>query len=133
MIEKRWLRSIHTSEGKLVTARPHEATFNGRHNCCKSKTLVVLYHRKQKISETTGLTLRELSLASGVSYAYLKSRLAKWVEWKYLVRKMTDGINRPVYSYLIGERGEHFVEDRIPRERLVEYVAEIRINNLGRK
>jgi hypothetical protein len=46
---------------------------------------------------------------------------------------MTDGINRPVYSYLIGERGEHFVEDRIPRERLVEYVAEIRINNLGRK
>jgi hypothetical protein len=61
MIEKRWSRSIHTSEGKLVTARPHEATFNGSHNSCKSKALIVLYHRKQKISETTGLTQIKVS------------------------------------------------------------------------
>jgi hypothetical protein len=46
---------------------------------------------------------------------------------------MTFGINRPVYSYLIGERGEHFIEVRIPRERLAEYIAEIRANRIEGK
>jgi hypothetical protein len=128
-----WKHIIHTKNGKAVIARPHEATFKGCHNSSKSKALIILYHRKHKLLQTTGLTLKELSIASGSSYAYLKSRLAKWVEWKYITRKITVGTNRPVYSYSIVERGEHFVEDRIPKDRLAEYIEEIRTNKLGGK
>lgn len=126
MIIKQWMRPIHTKEGKLVIARPHEATFNGRHNACKSKALIVLYHRKYKLHQSTGLTLKELSRASGVSYSYLKSRLGKWVSWGYLLRKITNGTNRPVYSYSIGKRGRHFVEDRIPKDILSQYIEDIK-------
>jgi hypothetical protein len=122
-----WMpRPIHTKEGKLVIARPHEATFNGRHNACKSKALIVLYHRKYKLHQATGLTLKELSQASGVSYSYLKSRLAKWVEWDYLHRKIGESNGGPVYFYTISKRGKHFIEDRIPRDILSRYIEDIK-------
>ena len=125
-IPNNWERLIHTKDGKLVIARPHEATFNGCHNACKSKALITLYHWKKKLRATTGLSLKELAESSGVTYNYLGSRVAKWVEWGYLNRKVKMGGNRPVYCYYIAERGIQFVEYRIPRERLQDYIDEIR-------
>jgi hypothetical protein len=58
------------------------------------------------------------------------SRVGKWVAWDYLVRKIKQGMNRPVYSYSIAKRGEHFIEDRIPRERLKDYLEEIRASRV---
>ncbi|MFC2022043.1 hypothetical protein ACFLTR_02360 [Chloroflexota bacterium] len=90
------------------------------------RPLIVLYHRINRLAASTGLSLKELSEQSGVKYSYLESRLAKWVKWEYIIRKVKQGDNRPVYCYSIASRGIHFVEDRIPRDRLQDYIAEIR-------
>jgi hypothetical protein len=119
-----WERLIH-KDGKLIIARPHEATFKGKHNACKSKVLIVLYHRKYRLVDNTGLSLKELADASGVKYFYLETRLSKWVEWGYVIRKIKMGGNRPVYCYLIAKRGQQFVERRIPKNRLQDYIVEI--------
>lgn len=113
-----------TKSGKPVMARPHEATFRGIHNASKSKALIVLYRRNQL--GQAALSLAELAESSGVKYSYLESRLAKWVKWDYLIRKVKQGNNRPVYCYSIAARGIHFVEKRIPKKRLLDYKAEIR-------
>jgi hypothetical protein len=103
--------------------RPVIATFHGKHNECKSKALIILLDRKGKAQG--GLTLKQLALASNVSYEYLKSRLGKWHEWQYVRRYITHGRNRPVYSYSIAARGERFVQMRIPTQVLDTYISEL--------
>jgi hypothetical protein len=125
MIGYRWLKPVHTRDGRTVIARPHEATFNGLHNSAKARTLIVLYHLKHKLSDTRGLTLKQLAITSGVSYSTLKSSLGDWYMWKYVKRRVIEGTTRPMFSYVIGQRGEHFVENRIPRNRLQDYITEI--------
>lgn len=125
MIDYRWLKPVHTRDGRTVIARPHEATFNGKHNSAKARTLIVLYHLKHKLSDTRGLTLKQLAITSGVSYSTLKSSLGDWCMWKYVKRRVIEGTTRPMFSYVIGQRGEHFVENRIPRNRLQDYITEI--------
>lgn len=104
----------------------HIATFNGRHNSNISKTLIVLYSRKQR-GITAGLSAKELHLATGVSYDNLRAKLTKWYNWRYLDRRAVgvDG-GRPHYVYTIAERGIHFVEDRIPLDRYNDYITEIK-------
>lgn len=116
-------RLKYTKNGKTVIARPHEATFKGRHNACKSKVLIVLYKIR---GYPKGLSLSELARDTGVKYSYLESRLGKWVQWDYIDRKIKQGDNRPVYCYYISARGIHFVEKRIPKKRRLDYEAEIR-------
>ncbi len=111
---------------KLIRWGPHEATFNGIHNASKSKVLITLYHHRHKLGNNGGLSLRELSIYSGVPYSYLESRLGKWAKWKYVLRKVKMGGNRPVFCYEIAARGEKFVEIRIPADRREDYVKEIR-------
>ncbi len=120
MKNQQWMRPIHTKEGKLVIAHPHEATFNGRHNAVKAKTLIILYQLKDK-----ALSLAELVEATGESYNYLGSRIGKWVEWKYLKREIKMGANKPVFCYSLAVRGKRFVRYRLPLKRKLEYLAEI--------
>lgn len=122
----RWRKQVHTKDGEVVVATPHEATFKGKHNACKAKTLIVLYHRKNKLNHKTGLSITELTDATGVSYNYLGSRLAYWHRWGYILRHIKQGNTRPVYSYSIALRGSHFVEDRIPPDRRRDYIIDIR-------
>lgn len=126
MANYRWLKPVHTRDGRTILARPHEATFNGRHNLAKSKTLIVLYHLKHKLADTRGLTLKQLSIQSGVSYNTLKSSLGDWFLWKYVKRRAIEGSTRPKFAYTIGRRGEHFIENRLPKNRLQDYISEIR-------
>ena len=107
--------------------RPVIATFKGKHNEAKSKALIMLLDSKQK--DQGGLTLKQLATVSGVSYEYLKSRLGKWHEWKYVRRHITKGRNRPVYSYLIAIRGERFVQTIIPPYVLARYIEELKEYN----
>jgi hypothetical protein len=100
------------------------ATFRGKHNEAKSKVLITLLDSKEK--GYGGLTLKEIARESSVSYEYLKSRLGKWYQWKYITRHVTNGSTRPVYSYSIAVRGEAFVNTRIPPEVLYRYTADLR-------
>lgn len=97
------------------------ATFRGKHNEAKSKALITLLDRKEQGDGS--LTLRELARVSLVSYNYLKSRLGKWYQWKYITRRIANGKNRPVYTYSIAVRGEVFVKTRIPPILLARYRA----------
>jgi len=104
--------------------KPVIATFRGKHNEAKSKALITLLDRKER--GYGSLTLRELARESSVSYEYLKSRLGKWYQWKYVTRRVTDGSTRPVYSYSITVRGESFVKTRIPPGVLAIYISELK-------
>jgi predicted ArsR family transcriptional regulator len=107
--------------------RPHTATFNGSHNASKTKALVVLYHRKHTLRLNTGLSSLQLHQQSGVSYDTLRSHLKRWVEYRYLARRPADSHRgRPVYYYTIAARGEHFIQDIVPRDVLDRYVKEIK-------
>ncbi len=113
-------------DGRTIVARVHIASFSGRHNMCKSKTLIALYKHKFEMQQSSGLSLRELARSSGVSYMFLKSRLGIWTRWKYIIRKVRDDGNRPVYCYTISERGINFYENVIPPDKREQYIAEIK-------
>jgi hypothetical protein len=57
-------------------------TFRGRHNAVKSKCLIVLYNRK--FNGERGLTLSELTRATGSNYKSLSVLLKRWVGWRYV-------------------------------------------------
>lgn len=114
-------------DGKVIISKSHIATFNGVHNASKAKVFIVLYHLKYKLGLNTGLNVLDLYLQSGVNYDYLRSKLGKWYEWGFLSRRPVDsGKGRAVYTYMIAKRGEHFIEDIVPRDILNQYVAEIK-------
>jgi predicted ArsR family transcriptional regulator len=102
-----------------------KATFNGRHNKQKSKLLIVLYDRLKNLKKRGGLRIRELAGASGVSYDYLRARLTLLYGWGYIHRRIIKKYNRPIYRYTITKKGIRFVEKRIPKDKLQEYIREI--------
>jgi hypothetical protein len=120
-------RFIDTKDGRKILARPHVATFRGKHNASKSKVFIVLYSRQYQQPHSPGLTLPELATYSGVSYSYIKTRLAKWCLWGYLKREKCVSSTRKqtVYTYVIADRGRHFVLDRIPKAIGARFVTEI--------
>lgn len=120
-------RIIRNKSGELIQARPHFATFNEKHNACRSKVYIILYHRKFRQFIDTGLTLKEIALLSTVDYFYIKAKIGKWVSWGFVDRKgirLSNG--KPAFCYTIGTRGRHFVEDIIPADWLKTYVDEIK-------
>lgn len=86
-----------TRDGRTVESRPHEATFLGKHNEPKSKILLFLMDRKHR-GIITGFTAKQLHMETGVNYNYLLTKLSKWAKW-----------GGPCFSYIIGDRGIHFV------------------------
>lgn len=117
-------RTFTTRGGKNVTTRRHLANFDLKHNAAKAKIFIVLFHRLHRLKLTSGLTVGELHLQSGVGYDYLKSRVSKWCEWGYLGRRIRSTVGRPCFEYALAERGAHFVRI-IPQEWLERYIAEI--------
>lgn len=103
-----------------------ESIFKGVHNASKSKALIVLYHRKHKLGLAAGLNLQELHLQSGVNYDYLRARLTFWHRWGYVSRRPVAAKGRPVYEYTIAQKGVRFIESVIPRDKLVQFIAEIK-------
>ncbi|MFC1951815.1 hypothetical protein ACFLYI_02085 [Chloroflexota bacterium] len=115
-----------TKNGIRVQTKPHFATFNEKHNASRVKCYLVLYHHKYKLGNKEGLSLGELHRASGVSYSYIKTKIAWWCEWGFCDRKVALGNGKPVFRYSLGERGKHFLESVVPSEWLQYYIAEIR-------
>ena len=116
------MRPFKSTDGRLIYPQTHLAKFNGKRNSCKSKTLLVLYNNDGKY-----LTARQLHKLTGVSLEYLEVRLTFWYNIRYLNRKPTSPAHgRPVWSYQIAERGKHFVEDRIPPDKRMTYLLEIK-------
>lgn len=103
----------------------HLATFRGIHNASKTKALMVLYDRLLNQGITTGLTALELHLASGVNYNTLRSRLSRWNAWGYVKRRGNASRGKPILMYTLGERGKHFLEDRVPAKVLKRFETEI--------
>lgn len=119
--------------GEDFVTRTHFATFNDKHNASRSKIYMVLWYRRYRQGKTDGLTLGQLHRESGVGYNYLKTRLARWCAWGFIERKLTTSNSKPVYVYLIAERGRHFVEDIIPEDWLQKYAALIRAVKRGNR
>lgn len=121
-----------TKSGKGVETKPHFASFDDKHNASKCKVLIVLYHRKHKLQDASGIGVNELHRASGVSYDYIKARVTKWVQWGYMERSVRDvKTGRPIYVYKLAARGKHFIEDILPREWLKTYIAGIKSSSMN--
>ena len=114
-------------ESTIITPRRHRATFEGRHNSVKTKTLVVLYHRQFTEGLNTGLTAKQIALLAGVNLGSVLSRAGSWYRWGYIGRRAkTDGNGRPAYFYSLAGRGKNFIESRVPQDVLNRYIKEIR-------
>lgn len=104
------------------------ATFRGVHNASKSKIFIVLYHRLLIQGLSDGLGVKSLSLLSGVGYVYISSRVARWAKHGYISRRigLDESSGRPVFVYVLLKKGIRYVEEIIPRDRLSEYISEIK-------
>jgi len=113
--------------GKIIMPKRHIATFRGKHNASKAKTFIVLYDAMFTQGITIGFSVGQLYLLSGVPYGTLKSSLGRWHSWQYVSRRAREGDNgRPIFTYWLGARGKHFVENRIPPDKLKQYITEIK-------
>lgn len=113
------------SDGRLIIPKRHIATFQGKHNKNKAKVLIFLYYvRFHGFNKSYGA--QELSIFTGCPYQSVLNSLGKWYKWRYLDRRAVgaDGM-RPHYAYTIGERGVHFIKNRIPPDKFNQYVKEL--------
>jgi len=112
---------------EVIVRQPHRATFRGQHNGSKAKVLLVLYDLMYTHGINKGFNAEEIHLLSGVPINTVKSRLSKWHEWNYVSRRaQTNGNGKPAFFYYLGARGKHFIEERIPADKLKRYIEEIK-------
>ena len=117
------MRPFTAKDGRTIEPVGHEATFRGLHNSSKAKVLLFLQWWAK--NHSGGLTGRQLNEETGVSLAYLFTRLTFWYRIRYLDRKAIDlGAGRPQFSYTLAARGSTFIQ-RIPPDRAQDYVKEI--------
>lgn len=117
------MRPFYTKDGRLIVPVDHMADFTGNNNSSKSKVLIYLLHRKGQYR-----TARQIHEETGANYDYLRARLSFWFNIRYINRRVvTHAKGRPMWAYCIAERGEHFVNDRIPTEKRDHYISEINL------
>jgi predicted ArsR family transcriptional regulator len=118
---------------QLFTRRVHIASFNGRHNHIKAACLLVLYHRRERLGILTGLDCAELAAQAGVDANYIRSKVGKWTEWKYVNQKAGNNrTGRPTFVYSLAVRGQRFIEERMSRDIVVTIVNEIKANRTSK-
>ena len=120
------------SDGKLVITRQSHSSHRGLHNAVKSKILLELYSIWSR-GNTEGLCLSELTALTGTSPLSLQTLLPRWVKWAYVRRKAKIFNDRPVFSYLIDDRGRKFCEIRIPPPKREQLIAEIKLSRVTNK
>lgn len=119
------MEPFNSKDGRLIIPEEHIADFTGKNNSCKSKVLIYLLHKKGSY-----LSALQLHRAIGVSYAYLRQRLSFWYNIRYINRKVrAPAKGSPSWAYCIAERGEHFVNARIPQDKKNQYIGEINAFN----
>ena len=117
------MRPFYSKDGRLIVPVDHYADFTGKNNSSKSKILLWLQFKKG-----AHYTARQLHNDTGVSYDYLRQRLSFWFNVRYLNRRVvTPRRGRPCWAYCIAERGEHFINNRIPQEKRNEYISDINL------
>lgn len=115
------MKPFVSKDGRLIEPVDHLACFRGKNNSSKGKVLIYLLYLEGKFR-----TARQIFFDTGVSYAYLRSRLSFWFNIRYLNRKaLLPARGSPVWAYAIAERGKNFVTYRIPPEKRNEYVSSI--------
>ena len=98
----------------------------GSHNLSKAKVFIILSCLKHN-KVNTGLNAQQISLSSGVSYAYLLSRLGKWHQWGYLNRRAAGSDKgRAIYNYSIAKRGEYFLNELVTTTVFNQLVEDIK-------
>jgi hypothetical protein len=100
------------------------ASFRGRNNRTKTKILTFLNDRATRGNKKY-FTAVELVLYCGVNRNYLRCRIGKWYDWRYLKRRPVQKDNTLMYEYAIAERGKHFLADIAPLEVIKLCAAEI--------
>ena len=115
------MRPFYSKDGRFIEPWDHIADFTGRNNSCKGKVLIFLLHLRGRY-----LTARQLHDETGVNYDYLRQRLSFWYNIRYINRKVVaPSKGKPAWAYCIAERGENFVNIRIPTDKRNEYVSDI--------
>ena len=118
--------------GKVRITRESHSSFRGKHNSTKSKILLQLYSVWSR-GDHDGLCLSELTSLTGTSPLSLQTLLPRWVKWAYVRRKAKIFNDRPVFSYLIDDRGRKFCEIRIPPRKREELINEIQLSRISNK
>jgi len=112
---------------EIIQRQPHKATFEGRHNSSKARVLLSLYEIMFTHGVNKGFNAGEIHLLSGVPINTINASLPKWHRWHYVARRaQVNGNGKPAFFYYLGARGKHFVEERIPPDKLKRYSEEIK-------
>ena len=112
-----------SKDGRTIIPVDHTADFTGKNNSVKGKVLIWLLYKRGSY-----FTARQLSEETGVDFNYLKCQLSFWYLIRYVDRKVVEpSRGRPWWTYKIAERGVHFVNDRIPEEKRIEFINDINL------
>lgn len=115
------MRPFVSKDGREIEPVDHEAYFGGSNNNSKGKVLIYLLHIEGQFR-----TARQLHEATGVSYAYLRTRLSFWYNIRYINRKvLAPARGSPCWAYAIAERGKNFLTYRLPPDKRNELVKAI--------
>ena len=94
-------------------------SFNGKHNSTRCKVWLVLYDRL--LGGKRGLKLRELALLTGISYGSLSASLPRWIRWRYVGYRSTQGGR----THCMRKRGRDWLERWWYFMPLEQYLAEL--------
>ncbi len=124
LIGKIGVQKMSPLERHIRVFRPcPQATFKGKHNAVKSKCLVFL-----SLHSNESFTARELSEnVPDASYKSLLTLLFRWYQWAYVSRRpgSKDSTGWHVYRYRIAQRGQDFIENRVPSDLLNDLLKEV--------
>jgi hypothetical protein len=95
-------------------------SFLGKHNRTRCLAWLVLYDNY--LGHKGGLTLRELTRLTGISYGSLSVSIVKWVRWRYIGYEPRKGGRR----YYILKRGRDWIERWKGTMPLNMYLEEIK-------
>lgn len=100
-------------QGKRHQAKPHIAYFDGENNRTRVRVLVYLKEYLPEGKMWAGI--KQIWLATGTNYNYIKSRCCLWWKWRFIKRKtaIPEG-GRPIFVYSIDQRGLKFLVERVP-------------------
>jgi hypothetical protein len=98
---------------------------NGHRNRSVGKVLLLLCWRHDYWHSNAGLPVAALAYNSGVSKVYIKGKIKKWLEWRYVSRELCgDCTGQASYRYKLLVKGRNAIVNQ-PQRIISELYSEI--------
>lgn len=126
-VKPKWPSRVSTS-GSVALRIRKPASFKGCHNENRALVLLVLDgYYSQHHGHGKGLSVRELSLATGRPLDSLQATIGRWAKWKFISRhRARDSYGRRiVYHYRILKRGRKWLQRHLSVMPLERYQADL--------